>query len=52
MKKNNAIVPYGYDSPAGYRGRLPDGRWMLFPTFLEYIEYISNEDDNARRAQS
>lgn len=34
--------PYGYDSPAGYRGRLPDGRWMLFATHAEYMEYLGN----------
>lgn len=37
-------LPCGFDSPSGYRGRLPDGSWMLFPTCSEYIEYLSTYD--------
>lgn len=40
------LIPYGYDSSAGYRGRLPDGRWMLFPTYAEYMEYFSVMNKN------
>lgn len=34
---------YGYDIKCGYMGRLNDGRWMLFPTEQEYIDYINEE---------
>ena len=32
---------YGYDIKVGYYGRLPNGKWMLFPTEREYSEYIN-----------
>ena len=35
---------YGYYIPSGYKGKLKDGRWMLFATEQEYIEYMNEED--------
>ena len=29
---------YGYLTSYGYRGRLPDGSWMDFPTEEEYLK--------------
>ena len=37
---------YGYIIASGYKGRLSDGTWMLFPTEEEYKEYIYEEDEN------
>lgn len=34
------MTEYGYLTSYGYRGRLPDGSWMDFPTEEEYIEYL------------
>ena len=33
-------MPYGYYTQSGYRGLLPNGRWMLFVSDEEYIEYL------------
>lgn len=33
---------YGYVVQSGFMGRV-DGRWMLFATEAEYIEYLSEE---------
>lgn len=33
---------YGYVVQSGFMGRV-DGRWMLFATETEYIEYLSEE---------
>jgi hypothetical protein len=30
---------YGYTVPYGYMGMV-EGRWMLFPTDMEYYEYM------------
>lgn len=30
---------YGYIIASGYKGRLPDGTWMIFATETEYCEY-------------
>ena len=40
------IIPDGYESPAGYRGRLPNGRWMLFSSYSEYIEYLGENNND------
>ena len=35
--------PYGYPVSSGYLGWVEDlGRWVLFSTEAEYVEYISN----------
>lgn len=31
---------YGYVVPYGYMGMVEEGRWMLFPTDMEYYEYM------------
>ena len=37
---------YGYIIASGYKGRLPDGTWMLFSTETEYKEYIYELAEN------
>lgn len=39
----NPDYPYGFDVHAGYRGRMPDGTWMLFSTQKEYTERFYDE---------
>ena len=34
---------YGYTINCGYKGRMPDGRWLLFPTESEYIALYNEE---------
>ncbi len=29
---------YGYETRAGYMGRMPDEHWRFFPTEEEYVE--------------
>ena len=43
----SVTVPYGYIVGQGNIGFLPDGRRMLFPTQDEYIEYLSELNENA-----
>lgn len=33
-------VPYGYLTKDGYFGRLFNGKWMMFATENEYIEWL------------
>lgn len=33
--------PYGKLYQTGYKGRLSDGSWVLFPTEQEYLDYIA-----------
>lgn len=35
-------APYGYNTQCGYCG-LVDGRWMLFSTYDEYINYLRED---------
>lgn len=35
--------PYGYYTQSGFRGRIKTGEFMIFPTYEEYIEYLSEE---------
>jgi hypothetical protein len=37
------MEPYGYLIGSGYKGKMPDGRWMLFPTEEEYNEMFDEE---------
>lgn len=37
---------YGYNTAIGYKGKLPDGTWMLFATEEEYKEYIHEDNEN------
>lgn len=39
------IEPYGYYIPSGYRGRIANGKFMTFPTYKEYIEYLMEETE-------
>lgn len=32
--------PKGYQLPYGYKGKLPNGEWMLFATQQEYMERL------------
>ena len=41
---------YGYHVSNGYKGRLEDGSFMLFPTEQEYVEYFK-EVQNDRKAE-
>ena len=36
-------MPYGFTTASGYKGRLPDGSWMFFPTQREYAERFREE---------
>ena len=36
--------PKGFFTYDGYVGFLPDGRRLSFPTYSEYLEFISDED--------
>lgn len=37
---------YGYFTQSGFNGRLPDGRWMLFASYSDYEEYISEQKED------
>jgi len=39
--------PHGYLTNQGYIGFLPDGRHMLFSTEKEYMEYLSEINEQA-----
>ena len=39
--------PKGYFTSDGYVGFLPDGRKLYFPTYDEYMEYISEYEEAA-----
>ena len=34
-------MPYGYYTQTGYMGRLPTGRWVLFATQADYLDYLA-----------
>ena len=36
--------PKGFFTSDGYVGFLPDGRRLSFPTYEEYLEFISDDD--------
>ena len=36
--------PKGYFTDTGYVGFLPDVRKLYFPTYDEYIDYVTEED--------
>ena len=40
---STAFQPGGFLTNDGYVGFLPDGRRLSFPTFDEYLEFISDE---------
>ena len=42
------MSPYGYYTSAGFSGRLPDGEWMLFAALSDYLEYISEEEEEQK----
>lgn len=37
---------YGYYTPSGFKGRLPDGEWMLFGSHSDYMEYIDESEED------
>ena len=39
-----AFRPKGFFTTVGYVGFLPDGRRLSFPTYDEYLEFISDDD--------
>lgn len=38
-------TPYGYHTEVGYKGRLPDGSWMIFSTYADYLERLRPDDE-------
>lgn len=44
------MASYGYSVQSGYMGRLPDGRWMMFATHKDYLEYIEESDHGRHNA--
>ena len=36
--------PKGYFTNGGYVGFLPDGRRLSFPTYDEYLEFLTDEE--------
>lgn len=43
------MKPKGFNVNGGYMGMLPNGRYQLFDTEKEYLNYIKEEEDNERR---
>ena len=41
--------PKGFSIPGGYMGLLPNGRYQLFETEGEYLDYIKEETDNGEK---
>lgn len=37
---------YGYFTATGFKGRLPNGEWMLFASHSDYVEYVCSEKED------
>ena len=40
----DSFQPRGFLTNDGYVGFLPDGRRLTFPTYDEYLEFVTEED--------
>ena len=42
------MKPKGFNVNGGYMGLLPNGRYQLFATEEEYLNYIKEDNENGR----